>query len=83
MIGLRPLTHVEAALVASLPDSPKGHDMTAPLKPITAQDTLITISAHLWAIQSGKIPDTIDRAHLDTAIEMLADLSRAQMAAVQ
>jgi len=52
--------------------------MTEQLKPITARSTLTTIAAHLWAIQSGKIPDTIDRAHLDTAIEMLADLERAQ-----
>ena len=57
--------------------------MTEQLKPITAQIALTTISAHLWAIQSGKIPDTIDRAHLDTAIEMLADLERAQRGAVQ
>jgi len=52
--------------------------MTEQLKPITARASLITISAHLWAIQSGKIPGTIDRAHLDTAIDLLAELSRAQ-----
>jgi len=52
--------------------------MTEQLRPISAQIALTTISAHLWAIQSGKITDAIDRAHLDTAIAMLTDLERAQ-----